>query len=201
MNPRKTIKMVCAWAALCFLLAGTVSAKHTGSLKLKNVTAGVCLYQVADENGTLTEDFAQSGVKVAENMTKNKEAANTLQEFAEKESVSGEEKTPADGVVSFGDLEEGCYLVCSIASKREFVSFLVWIPTSLDGEKIYDVQATPKTEDPTDPTIPTDSAPLKPNIPQTGNLMWPQYVLFGLGVALMIFGVVEVIRGRRKTDE
>lgn len=201
MSRRRAIKNMCIWAVLCLLLTGTVSAKQTGSLTLKNVTGDVCLYQVADKEGVLTEDFAKAGITVAENAAENKESARLLQKYARDKSVFGEEKTPANGVASFADLKEGCYLVCSMASKQEFVPFLVWIPTSLDREKLYDIQATPKTESTQDPTTPGSSTPSEPNIPQTGSLLWPQYVLLGLGTVLMILGTVEVIKGRRKADE
>ncbi len=198
MNSKRIIRNLCLLAVFCLLLAGRVSAQQTGSVQLKNITGDVCIYLVTDETGALTEPFAQTGITVVENAAEN---ARILQKYAADNQISGEEKTPESGVVTYSDLEEGCYLVCSMAPEREFAPFFLWIPTSLEGEKIYDVQATPKTDDTPSPTIPTEPTPPKPNIPQTGNLLWPQYALLGLGFAVMIWGMAEVIRGRRKQDE
>ena len=188
-------------AGLCLLLAVPVSAKQTGSLQLNHITEDVYLYCVSDENGVLTEAFSQAGIENIKDTAAADENGQILQTYVAEKHISGTKKTPVDETVLFSNLELGCYLVCSgVSEDEEFAPFLVWIPTVVSGEAVYDVQAEPKTEDP-GPTVPTDPTPPEPDIPQTGHYLWPQYLLFGLGLCAILFGMIEIIRGRRNNHE
>lgn len=202
MRPGKIHKWMLPMAlVICLLLSVTVFAQQTGSLLLKNISHSVTLYQIADADNNLEDAFANAQINVAES-TQAVTNARRLQKFAVDNGIAGDTKAPdAAKQVMFDSLEKGCYLVCSQAQPEDFVPFLIWIPTALGEETIYDIQAEPKTEDPTDPDQPDQPVTPEPNIPQTGIIQWPKYVLLSLGAAAIFVGAAEMIRGGRKSNE
>lgn len=187
---------------LCLALTFPVSAAEAGSLALCNVKSPAVLYRVADEMGTATQAFSSV---LTETLTENAltpELARQLQTYAKGQEIPGQTGTPDNsGQISFSILEEGCYLVCSTAEKGEFAPFLIRVPMTIGDKLVYDIQATPKSEIPNDPNAPGKPVDPQPNIPQTGNIQWPKYLLLVLGGAAIIAGFAEVLRGREKTYE
>ncbi len=186
---------------MSLLLSVTVFAQQSGSLLLKNIQHSVALYPVADGEDRLNAAFQNAQVDLSD-PTKAVENARQLEKYVLENHIAGEIKTPDTAQqVLYSNLEKGCYLVCSQADPSDFAPFLVWIPTTLGQESIYDVQADPKTEDPADPEDATQPTTPEPNIPQTGIVQWPKYALLALGGAAILFGGAEMIRGGRKNDE
>ena len=210
-------------AALCLLLPVTaLAAEVTGSLQLVDIDNTVTLYRVADYQGNLTEAFQGAEVKDLTDSLNAVENAKILSAYAAEHAVPGTDELPDENhVVSFPGLELGLYLVRSAAEEAEFDSFLVAIPTMINGEAIYHIEAAPKEEpeEPTDPSEPTGPSepsepseptgpseptePSKPtdpgpNIPQTGYSVWPKYLLMGFGALAVLLGLVDLIRGREK---
>lgn len=199
--PRKiTISLICA--ALVAMLALPVAAQQTGSLLVKKIYSPVTLYCVADDQGNWSQDFAGAVTGELNDETANAAMAKALQNKAREKNLSGQEKTP-DGAcqVFYEQLEKGYYLVCSQAQPGEFAPFILQIPMTVADKTIYNVQAEPKNEGPSDPDDPGSPPPLQPVIPQTGHIQWPKYLLLALGVLFIIAGTVEGFRGRRQTDE
>lgn len=186
---------------LCLLLAFPVSAAQTGSLQIDNVYASVTLFPLADAAGALTAEFSAASEPLTSQNT-DATLAKQLQKFATEKGLSGQEKTPdASGRVFYDQLEEGFYLVCSLAQPGEFAPFILRIPTTVADKVIYDVQAEPK-EDPSGETDePEALPPLQPVIPQTGFVQWPKYLLLALGAACVVAGLFEAFRGREKRYE
>ena len=189
---------------IVFLLVGvlTVSAAGVGSLTVVDVESPVRLYQVATIDGRLTGAFQDAPVKRLTAASLGAKNAKILAQFAKDHDLSGWDLTPNQyNEVSYTSLDENIYLVCSHAPEPEFAPFLVAIPTRVDDQIIYHIQAEPKSEEPTEPTRPpqpTEPVEPDPEIPQTGNSVLPQYLLFAVGTVILVLGFVEIIRGKEK---
>ena len=204
MHKKRGIRLLAA--LLCIMaLSVSVLAAQSGSLLIGGIEETVCLFQVADAGGTLLPDFAAAPVENLQeenNMVKN---AKALAEYAKQESLAGDKRTPdSAGNVSYTPLEEGVYLICSVASDAEFNPFLVVIPTQINGEAVYDIKAKPKEEnlpESTDPTVPTEPSEPPSDIPQTGNSVWPKYLLLIFGTLSVLLGIADLLHGREKQYE
>ena len=192
---------------LCLLALSTaVSAAETGSIRVVDIDEPICLHFVATPDGVLTEAFADAPVEALSESTAAVRNARILQEYAAQNRIQGREGTLEDGAVLFEGLEEGLYLVYSLAEEAEFNPFLVKIPTVINEETIYDVEAAPKEDEPpeetTEPTKPDEPSepvpPDEPDIPQTGISVYPKYILLFLGCVAVVLGVVELILGKEK---
>lgn len=137
----------------------------------------------------LTGDFTGSGAALTE---LSSGLAEELANYAETQKLTGRtEAVGADGKVSFSGLALGLYLLVQEEAAKgynEAAPFLVSVPVNEDGTYVYEVDASPKVAlekepEPTDPT-----APVKPNLPQTGQLNWPIPVLAATGLALFALG-------------
>lgn len=208
-------------AALCLLLPVTALAAETpGRLRIVDIDSPLALYRVADAEGVLTAEFADAGVEDITDSVQAVANARKLAAYGAQQGVPGWEQTPDEtGTVCYDNLEEGLYLIRSLAEEEEFKPFLVPIPTVINGEKIYHIDADPKAEEtePTEPTEPTESEPSEPtepeettvptepeptdpgpNIPQTGNSVIPKYLLLAFGSLAVLLGLIDLIRGRRR---
>lgn len=198
----KKLRMLNILLMLCLALALPVSAARPGSLEICDVKSPAVIYHVADAAGAPTQAFAGA---LTENMTEENfsaEAAKQLQAYAKAENIPGQTGTPNDdSLISFPTLEEGCYLICSTAEAGEFAPFLIRIPMTIGGKPVYDIQASPKADTPEDPAGPGKPAEPQPDIPQTGAILWPKYLMLILGGAAIVLGFVEVLRGREKQYE
>ena len=126
--------------------------------------------------------------------SKMNEKAKALAYFCEKNHYyTASAVTDKNGELKFEDLKIGLYLVArtKTASKnQDFITdpLLVFIPEFINGERIFDVVATPKFSYsspgvPDKPKTPSDST-----LPQTGQLLWPVTVLAVLGCLLILGG-------------
>ena len=91
--------------------------------------------------------------------------------------------------------------MCSVGEKAEFAPFLVQIPMTIGEKKVYDIQAEPKVDNPPESSTPSQPVDPEPEIPQTGAILWPKYLLLGLGAVLILAGIIEALRGREKEYE
>ena len=124
-------------------------------------------------------DFENSGVSLGDTSADAREKqAKRLFEHANKSNVSGTTKvTDSLGYASFGELEEGIYLIAQIGNvdcgtdKFESAPFHVNIPSEINGKTEYDVVIEPKGEwvtpakPPVTSTNPDKPVPTKPDIP------------------------------------
>lgn len=198
----KKLRIFSMLLALCLLLVFPVAAAQTGSLAIRNVELPAVLYQVADAEGVLTREFAGAitGGLTQENISADK--ARSLSTYAREHSVSGQTGTPdTEGSILFTSLEEGYYLACSTGETGEFAPFLIRVPMTIHEKLVYDIQAEPKVQTPSDPSAPTETVPPQPNIPQTGNIQWPKYLLLILGAAAVAAGLFQVLYWRGKQHE
>lgn len=198
---KRGIRKLLAVAALCLLIAVPVAATQQGSLLLSKVTEPVMLVPVADRQGVPTEDFSGMVEKLTQNDL-TQDMAKKLYQHIRQEELSGV-ICPADGSKEafFSSMEEGWYLVCSTAQPAEFVPFLICVPMMIGDKTVYHIQAEPKVQEPPEPSQPASPEAPKPNIPQTGAILWPQYLLLFLGAVSIGAGLIEVIRGREKDYE
>ena len=201
-NPKNNcIWLLCA-VLLSLFLRLPAAAQAEGSLSVCKVDEPVVLFHVADSQGNIQPDFTGWRKEPLEEKDLTAKNAKKLQEYTKKKDLEGDLLEPEEEKVTFAPLEKGVYLVCSPAQKGEFAPFLVRIPTVIGEKEVYHIQATPKEETDPDPTQP-GSDPEKPDddIPQTGNIQWPKYLLLGLGGLLILVGMEEILRGRRKGNE
>lgn len=188
------------WLALLLLVLIPVSASaaQLGSLLVQEIDHPVCLYRFADAKGDFTEDFMECDLP--ELFGDHATAAKALQGYVQEQGIKGQTAAPVNGEAIFENLEKGTYLVCSLRTPGEFAPFLLPMPTLLDGEIIYDIQAKPKIEDIPGERDPGrgDSRPNDKKIPQTGTSVIPQYVLMVLGTLMTLAGLYEVLAGREE---
>ena len=130
------------------------------------------------------DDFKDSGISLQDTSAEAREKqARQLFAFAKENNISGlTQETDTSGRTSFGELDEGIYLVAQIGNvesgtdKFESAPFLVNIPSEINGNVEYNVTIEPKAEwvsptkqpiTPTNPDkpTPTDPTPTKPDIP------------------------------------
>lgn len=197
-------KLTALLSALFALLLciGTAFAAETGSICVRGIRGEVSLYHVADAQFHLTEEFLEASVVTLEDSSAAAENAQILSRFVQEHGLVGAELSAAElGEVWYNPLEEGMYLVCSLSQPMEFQPFLVRIPMKIYGNTVYHVLAEPK-KDPTpdDPTPPTPPVEPEPEIPQTGSITWPKYLLLVLGAGFIVTGVNDLLRGRRRSD-
>lgn len=116
--------------------------------------AEITLYQVAaaesENNGlqfVFTEDFKGFG---GTPMDLTEDAASRLADYAVQNSVRGKAlRTDENGSVRFEGLSLGLYLAVqsgSVPGYSDCSPFLASVPTKSDGNWIYDIDATPKTD-------------------------------------------------------
>ena len=158
------------------------------------------VYRVAATDGTLEPAFAASGVsaEVLLDAEQNAKTARTLAAYAATQHCDGTKKrTDADGQAQY-PLTEGIYLVrCAEGQAVVFPSFLVRLPLELDGKLYYDVDAFPKAEPAPEPTTPRPTEPNNnPDLPQTGWDPFPALCLAIGGAALLVLGIVTLLRSR-----
>lgn len=173
---------------------GTLTLYHVASLKNEK----------GDFKYVYSGDFASCGLEL--NDVSSPEFASKLASFAEKNSVKGSERgIDANGKVSFKGLEAGLYLAVQKTSAEGYDKikpFVITLPLLQDGEWVYDVDATPKTDTDkdTEPSEPGTTEPEEPELPYTGQLYWPVFALLALGVILFAAGF-NLTRRRKSGDE
>ena len=216
------------WAAAGTLGSLRLTLTDEDDLPVEGVTA--VLYRVGEPDGTLTGDFSGAGIAPASLLSEHDSAANanTLAAWAAAHGLTGTEKaTDASGRAQFVGLSKGVYLVlCKPGQELTFPPFLVYIPMVIGGTTRYSIEAWPKAEKPEDPKPspspepspsqspepsqspdpsvspdPSPSPSTDPDLPQTGVNRTPMYFLLALGAVLVILGLAELWRDRRKRHE
>ena len=181
---------------LLSLLVLPVSAAQEGSLLINNADSPATLYVVADQDGKLTEAFTGCGLAAITEETATAENAKLLRTYVQSSHLAGQVLEPtAERQIIFAPLKESWYLVCSNSSPGEFAPFLVQVPTMVGDNQIYHIQATPKEDSQPEQTLPATPVEPEPNIPQTGYLQWPKYLLLTMGGLLVLAGAVLILAG------
>ena len=135
------------------------------------------------KNGELVWEngFIDSGISLQDTSAEAREKqAKQLFVFAKENNISGlMQETDTSGRTSFGELNEGIYLLAQIGNvesgtdKFESAPFLVNIPSEINGSVEYNVTIEPKAEwvspetPSNNPDKPKDLAPSKPDKPNT----------------------------------
>lgn len=105
-----------------------------------------------------------------------------LMEYVEKHNILGcEKQVDGSGFVLFEDLPAGVYLLVQHQAPQGFYPinpFFVRLSMVADGTLVDCVDAAPKLE------------PEK-KLPQTGQLIWPSWILIGAGVLLVGLGLLR----------
>ena len=109
------------------------------------------------------------------------DTAHELERYVKQNNITGTAKTVGkDGKVTFDNLEPGVYLIRQKNAPDGYMPikpFLVTLPYLKDGEYIYDLDASAKTEldkEPSEPTEPStgptepSTGPSEPTEPSTG---------------------------------
>lgn len=158
----------------------------------------------------LAEEFAGSGVELTD--LSGPETAAALAEYAAaKELVGVTRESGEDGKITFAELELGLYLLIQetgLPGEAVHNPFLVSIPGQVDGEYVYDVDASPKLSVvpeetwPYEPTVPDmPPKPSEPELPNTGLTQWPIPVMLVSGLVLVVVGWTLCVAGRKRSDE
>ena len=171
--------------------------------------------QYVKNNGFIwASDFENAGVSLEGNSAEEREKqAKQLFEYVKKNNISGlTQETDVSGRTSFGNLDEGIYLLAQIGNmqsgtdKFESAPFLVNIPSEINGDVEYDVIIEPKAEwvspemppaSPTNPDNPAKPAPQnpKPSKPDTPGSIQKiiNIVKTGDMTSIIVFGVTAIV--------
>ena len=170
--------------------------------------------------------FENAGVSLEGSSAEEREKqAKQLFEYVKKNNISGlTQETDVVGCTSFGNLDEGIYLLAQIGNvqsgtdKFESAPFLVNIPSEINGNVEYDVTIEPKAEwvlpetPPTNPDNPAKPVPQNPslskpdtpssiqkiiNIVKTGDMTG--IIVWGLTVIVSLSLIIAVCR--KKNNE
>lgn len=230
MDRKKLLSLLLLPALLCMLLLPAAAEdipdiSRTGSIRLTvrydgDPVAGgeLTLYQVASLH--VEDEYSYVAVSGLESMDLSFDRiedpdlpAEVLSQVKNAGITGKSEKIGSDGVVFFGDLALGLYLVEQTENAPGFTSmqpFFVTIPMKENGELIYDVDASPKPlspqpTEPTEVTEPTEASkppvptePTEPYLPQTGQLNWPVPVLGIFGAVFLLAGLLILLRCRKR---
>lgn len=165
------------------VFAAQVDPDRLGSITATMVHDGepvvggtLTLYRVAeldlstDSGFRYTEDYADSGVALD---SFGASTAVALATYTYENDIEGETKSiNANGVVTFGDLEPGLYLLIQWDAADGFyhlAPFLISVPNNEGGEYVYDVTCAPKQDPVPYPTVPEfPTCPSEPTWPS-----WP----------------------------
>ena len=192
------------------LAGGVPDLTKTGSITVRMRDGGqpvqggtFTLYKAGDvSEGTegfyfvLAEGFEGSGMSLVELQTP--ELAKKLAAYAAEEEITAiTEQAGRDGTVIFNDLFPGLYLLVQSQAAPGYYAaepFLVTLPLRDGGKYCYQVDASPKTEplrpvgSETEPE--SETAPENPELPYTGQTVFPVHLLGTAGVFLVLSGFV-----------
>ena len=207
MSRKRALLLLALLAAL--VLSVAQAAPQTGSLSLtiRDTQSGgaaqdgtVTLRRVADVSSSgsqfvFTAEFAGCGASLSD--VSSAQLLSAAVDYAKAQSIPGDTKSVSGGQVSFDGLPQGLYLVTQDKAATGFTAlspFLVTIPMRVNGELVYDVDASPKAEavspvpTPTPSPTPTPTPPPGGRLPQTGQLWWPVPALACAGLLLLTLG-------------
>ncbi len=203
---------VCSMAAFASEI-GRVDVDQTGSISVTmsddgNAVGGgtLALYRVAsvEEDSVyygnfyyqFLPDFEDCDPDLLDDVSTSA-LADELADCVSKNSLTAYKtvKIGSDGKAEFSNLATGLYLIIETqaASGYELVNpFVVSIPLDVNGEWVYDVDASPKVELTPAPTGTITGT----SLPQTGFILWRVLVIGGIGAVL--FAVGYCINSRQK---
>lgn len=176
----------------------------------ETVPGGVlALYKVADvavDNGfkfVYADGFQELTDPLVEDSDLTAALAEKAAAVAEANGVTPVDTQTCDenGAVFFDDLELGLYVVVETEEAPGYVKispFLVTVPfkNTKEGRWEYDVDAYPKPPIAVETTTTTTTtATTTPTIPQTGQHWLPVWILGGLGILAILFGMVRRGKG------
>lgn len=209
--------LISAVSAMDMTRSGTLKVRimETGSSVMGVPGGRVELYQVATVDFinhayvyVLTDVFAGVGLDLSKigEMTASENVASSrslVTYIRENEIQPMKALTPDSiGCCYFTGLPVGLYLIVQSEAANKHTTIdpaLISMPQHdlVTDEWIYFVNAAPKIG--TSGTTPTTKPPTPPgNLPQTGQLWWPVYLMAGAGLFLILFGA---IRRKRSIDE
>ena len=198
---------VCFAAPLGSLTLNCVFHKSSGDVALAGDTYAIALIAEAttDEDGAVRsfhtlEAYAEwDCLWSAQPASVLAKTARELREVLEQDQAALKtETTDADGKLTFSGLTPGLYLVYRSNSAKankdfEMQPFLVAVPQTYPEGTVFDVTVSVKfsgpTEDPTPSNVPSTDPP-KPDLPKTGQLIWPIPVLTLLGFGFLVLGLL-----------
>ena len=159
--------------SLAIYTVATVLIEH-GADQSFDITGGKFASQsvAADIPAMSTEELAANNKKIAEALAK---AASSVKADKTASITSGK--------ASFKGLKPGLYLVMQSKKSQKDVTinpFLISIP---DAEGHFQLTAAPKVG------VNVPSTPPPPDIPQTGQLWWPVYLMAGAGILVLALGI------------
>lgn len=164
---------------------------------------------VEDGKWVWQSQFVDCGISLNDTSAeaRNKQAKQLL-EYARKKGVSGNQQfTDTTEHTVFSNLNEGMYLITQIGSVKngndtfESASFLVSIPSDIDGYLVYDVKVEPKVTWLTNNVPP--SVPEKPsekNPPKDTNTGVQVKKTTWIVLALCSFGMIVILGRSLKKD-
>ena len=129
-----------------------------------------------------------------------REKAMAIYEAVEKsKDYLASQTTDAKGTLVFDKLEAGMYLVVrtrAVNSSYRFEPYLISVPQVTAGQLTYAVVSEPKfsADKPVTPDKPEGG-----KLPQTGQLIWPIFLLGGLGALLIPIGLIRM-RAEKKHE-
>lgn len=175
-----------------------ISLKNENGESVNGV--GLSLYKVADvtvDNGYIfnySSKFNAINIDINSNLSKV-EYVNKLVDHIKNNGIEAEVSITSNGDnVKFSNLKMGLYLVVQNNSLEGYTSmnpFLVTVPfRNTDGSLSYDVNATPKTSVLKKVERITPTQVIENKLPLTGQLWWPVWVLFCLGILFLSVGFI-----------
>ncbi|MCD7862640.1 MAG: hypothetical protein LUG61_03785 [Lachnospiraceae bacterium] len=186
-----------------------------GKLALYRV-AYVYVDAVGQNSYVLTSDFSNSGVDLDDISPNDSALAATLATYADYWQLNASQtaQVGANGAVTFSNLPVGVYLVVQTEAAEGYYQvspFVVTVPLSVNGTLIYDVDASPKVETLNQPSEETPKTPKKTTgsttdaqtdtsliLPQTGAVLWPIFLIAGIGMAVFLTGWLLAFGGGLK---
>lgn len=145
---------------------------------------------------TPSTDFSDCGIEFTDITSKS--FAESLMKYTVDNKINGSAvKVGVDGKAEFKDLEPALYLVYQQESADGYENvapFVVGVPNVVDGEYVYDFDATPKVSVTKVPEKPA------PSLPQTGQLNWPVPVCAVCGVFLFAIGWFLFANGKKRNE-
>lgn len=157
--------MICLGFVPMKCKAAVVDPDRSCSLTISYTKNGVAfeglnieIYRVAEffENGSyrLLEPFSTYPIKIygVSSQQEWQEIAQTIKSYVEEDKTAAyqSQKTDRNGHVFFGNLETGLYMIKGVSVQNEnkvvvFQDFMMYVPTLVENDYDYDVEAKPKS--------------------------------------------------------
>ncbi len=163
-NSKISSSLIClAIVLLMFILFGSVEAfaaekpctltvniiSSDSSAEVSGLKIGLCRIAYLN-NGeyTLTDDFADSGISLdnISDKTNHNHYSEIYRYITSNDIEYLTAVTNSEGSALFSDLDEGMYLIfCEESQNLTFSPYMVFLPSVVNGEYVYDVVSEPKT--------------------------------------------------------